>query len=200
MTTTDATSGRKAVVIGSGFGGLALAIRLQAAGVNVTLLEKREKIGGRAYQLKDRGYVFDMGPSLVTSPGVVDSVFQAAGRSIHDYVEMIPLDPYYRIYFHDGTHIDYVGDPERMKAQMLRFEPRDAERFDDFMEAVEPIYDAVIGDRLGSKPFDTMRSMVNFVPRVLKLGAWLPVYSFVSRYFNDFRHRFIYSFHPLFVG
>jgi phytoene desaturase len=83
---------------------------------------------------------------------------------------------------------------------MARFDPRDAERFDDFLEAIEPIYDAVIGDRLGSKPFDTVGSMVGFVPRVLKLGAWRPVHSFVSKYFRDFRHRFIYSFHPLFVG
>ena len=104
---------RKAVVIGSGFGGLAVAIRLQAAGVRTTLLEKREKIGGRAYQLVDQGYVFDMGPSLVTSPGIVDGIFQAAGKRMDDYVDMIPLDPYYRIYFHDGTHLDYVGDPER---------------------------------------------------------------------------------------
>ncbi len=170
------------------------------SGATATLLEKRKKIGGRAYQLKDKGYVFDMGPSLVTSPGVVDGVFQAAGRSMHDYVDVIPLDPYYRVFFHDGTHIDYVGDPERMKEQFARFNARDAERFDEFMEAVEPIYDAVIGDRLGSKPFDTVGSMVNFVPKVLKLGAWRPVYSFVSKYFEDFRHRFVYSFHPLFVG
>lgn len=197
----ESTNGaRRAVVIGSGFGGLALAVRLQAAGVQTTLLEKREKIGGRAYQLVDRGYVFDMGPSLVTAPGIVDAIFQAAGRSLHDYVEMIPLDPYYRIFFHDGTHLDYVGDPERMKAQMARFDRRDAERFDDFMAAVEPIHDAVIGDRLGSKPFDTVKSMVDFVPKVLKLGAWRPVHSFVKKYFRDFRHRFIYSFHPLFVG
>jgi phytoene desaturase len=194
------SSDKKAVVIGAGFGGLAMAIRLQAAGVQTTILEKRERIGGRAYQIQDRGYVFDMGPSLVTSPGIVDSIFQAAGKNLHDYVEMIPLDPYYRIYFHDGTHIDYVGDPERMKAQMARFNQRDADRYDDFMKAVEPIYEAVIGDRLGSKPFDTMKSMAAFVPKVIKLGAWKPVHTFVAKYFKDFRHRFIYSFHPLFIG
>ncbi|UCC23919.1 MAG: phytoene desaturase [Gemmatimonadales bacterium] len=200
MSHTTPPAPQRAVVIGSGFGGLALAVRLQAAGVQTTILEKREKIGGRAYQLVDQDYVFDMGPSLVTSPGIVDSIFQAAGRSLHDYVEMIPLDPYYRIYFHDGTHLDYVGDAERMKAQMACFNEGDAQRFDDFMAAVEPIHEAVIGDRLGSKPFDTVKSMVDFVPQVIKMGAWRPVYSFVSKYFEDFRHRFIYSFHPLFVG
>jgi phytoene desaturase len=191
---------KRAVVIGSGFGGLALAIRLQAAGLDVTILEKREKIGGRAYQLKEKGYVFDMGPSLLTAPYVIDSVFRSAGKRLQDYVDLMPLDPYYRVYFHDGTHLDYVGDSDRMKAQMARFSPRDAARFDRFMEEVRPIFDAVIGDRLGSKPFDTLRTMIGFLPRMAKLKAYLPVTMFVNRYFKDFRHRFIYSFHPLFVG
>jgi phytoene desaturase len=200
MSETMQDAARRAVVIGSGFGGLSLAIRLQAAGFETTILEKREKIGGRAYQMKDRGYVFDMGPSLITSPGIIDGVFRAAGRRFVDEVDLIPLDPYYRIYFHDDTYIDYVGDAERMKAQMRDFNPRDAERFDDFLEKIEPIYDAVIGDRMGSKPFDTVGSMIRFVPKVIKLGAWRPVHSFVSKYFEDFRHRFIFSFHPLFIG
>jgi phytoene desaturase len=177
-----------------------MAIRLQAAGVQVTLLEKREKLGGRAYQLRDQGYVFDMGPSLITAPHIIDSVFQAAGRKLADYVELIPLDPYYRIYFHDGTHIDYVGDPERMKAQMRRFNEKDAERFDAFMGKVRPIYDAVIGERLGSRSFGDLKTMLGFIPDLVRLEAWLPVSRMVNRYFDDFRHRFIYSFHPLFVG
>jgi phytoene desaturase len=130
---------KTAIVIGSGFGGLAVAARLQAAGVEVTLLEKREKIGGRAYQLIDKGYTFDMGPSLITAPHIIDSIFQSAGKRLTDYVEMTSLDPYYRIYFHDGTHIDYVGDPDRMKAQMAVFNAQDADNFDAFMEEIRPI-------------------------------------------------------------
>ena len=191
---------RRAIVIGSGFGGLSIAIRLQAAGLDVTLLEKRDRIGGRAYQLRDSGYVFDMGPSLVTAPDIIDSVFRAGGRRVTDYVDLVPLDPYYRIYFHDGTHIDYVGDVDRMREQMERFDPADAERLDRFLERTRPIYDAVIGDRLGSKPFDTIGSMLRFIPRVLKLGAYWPVTHLVNRFFRDFRHRFVFSFHPLFVG
>lgn len=191
---------RTAVVIGSGFGGLAVAARLQAAGLDVTLLEKREKLGGRAYQLVDKGYVFDMGPSLITAPHVLDSIFRAGGRRLTDYVDLLPLDPYYRIYFHDGTHMDYVGDPERMKEQMARFDPADADAFDGFMEKVRPIFDAVIGDRLGSKPFDTLGTMLRFLPRMARMQAYLPVTTFVNRYFRNFRHRFIFSFHPLFVG
>ena len=191
---------RTAIVIGAGFGGLAVANRLQASGVDVTLLEKREEIGGRAYQLRDSGYTFDMGPSLITAPHIIDSIFSAAGKNLREYVDLMSLDPYYRIYFHDGTHIDYVGDAERMKAQMAQFDPEDAANFDGFMDEIRPIYDAVIGDRLGSKPFDSLGTMLRFLPRMAQLKAFLPVTTFVNRWFKDFRHRFIYSFHPLFVG
>ena len=191
---------RKAVVIGSGFGGLALAVRLQSAGLQVTLLEKREKLGGRAYQLRDSGYVFDMGPSLITAPELIDSVFRAGGKRFTDYVDLVPLDPYYRIYFHDGSHIDYVAEVERMREQMARFDEGDAANLERFLARTRPIYDAIIGDRLGSRPFDTVGSMVRFMPTVMKLGAYVPVTTFVNRFFRDFRHRFIFSFHPLFVG
>ncbi len=191
---------KRAIVIGGGFGGLAIAARLQAAGLDVTLVEKREKIGGRAYQLVDRGYVFDMGPSLITAPHIIDSIFAAGGRRLTDYVDLVPLDPYYRIYFHDGTRLDYVGDLERMREQMAAFNRQDAANLDGFMREVRPIYDAVIGDRLGSKPFDTIGAMARFLPRMATMKAYLPVTTFVNRWFRDFRHRFIYSFHPLFVG
>lgn len=188
------------MVIGSGFGGLALAIRLQAAGLDVTIVEKRERIGGRAYRLEDSGYVFDMGPSLITAPEIIDSVFRAGGRRLTDYVELVPLNPFYRIHFHDGTWIDYVGDVEGMRDQMARFDDADAANLDRFLEATRPIYDAIIADRLGSRPFDTVGSMMRLIPTILKLGAFVPVTTFVNRFFRNFRHRFIFSFHPLFVG
>ncbi|MDH3224292.1 MAG: phytoene desaturase family protein, partial [Gemmatimonadota bacterium] len=190
----------RGVVIGSGFGGLSAAIRLQASGVSITLLEKRQRIGGRAYQYIENGYVFDMGPSLITAPQIINSVFQAGGRELTDYVDLLPLDPFYRVHFHDGTSLDYVGDTERMKSQMRAFNAEDADRMDAFLDAIRPIYDAVITDRLGSKPFDTVRSMVEFAPKVLSLRAYEPVTRFVRRYFDDWRHRFLYSFHPLFLG
>ena len=193
-------NGRHAVVIGSGFGGLAAAIRLQALGMRVTILEKRPKVGGRAYSFAESGYRFDMGPSLVTAPEIIEDVFRSAGCRMADYVELLPLDPFYRIYFHDGTRFDYSGDGERMKEQMRRFSAADADRYDAFMEAVQPIYDAVITEGLGARPFGTMRSMIDFAPRALRLGALRPVASFANRYFEDFRHRFLFSFHPLFIG
>lgn len=200
MATNESKRRLKAVVIGSGFGGLALAIRLQARGYDVTIVEKREKIGGRAYQFKEAGYTFDMGPSLITAPQIIRSIFEAAGKRMEDYLELMPLDPYYRIYFHDGSHIDYSGDADKMKAQMRAFDPRDADRYDAFMERIKPIYEAVIQDGLGAEPFDTLGKMAGFVPRALKVGAVRPVASVVRDYFRDPRHHFMFSFHPLFIG
>lgn len=189
-----------AIVIGGGFGGLAAAMRLQGRGFRVTLLEKREKVGGRAYRLEEKGYTFDMGPSLITAPAILESAFRSVGGSLRDHVDLLPLDPFYRIYFHDKTFIDYGGNPGEMKEQMRRFNPADAGRYDAFMEAIRPIYEQVIEKGLGAKPFHDWRVMARFLPIVLKLGAWKPVPAFVNAFFRDFRHRFMFSFHSLYIG
>jgi phytoene desaturase len=191
---------KRIIVIGSGFGGLAVAIRLQARGFNVTVLEKNALVGGHAYQLKKNGYTFDMGPSLITAPDLIRSVFRAAGKPLDDYLEMVKLDPFYRIYFHDGAHLDYSSDAARMKAQMAAFNPNDAKHYDRFMQDCRGIYEAVITDGLGATPFMDWGTMLNFIPRALKLKALYPAHHFVARYFKDARHRFTFSFHPLFIG
>lgn len=190
----------KAVVIGSGFGGLAEAIRLQARGFEVTIIEKQDKAGGKAHQIKKDGYVFDMGPSLITAPDIIKRVFDAAGKRMEDYIDLIRLDPGYRIYFHDGTHIDYTSDSQRMKEQMRAFHPGDAENYDEFMEQTRKLYHAVITEGMGSTPFHDIKKLIQFLPRALRLSALTPAYSFVKRYFDDPRHRFTFSFHPLFIG
>ncbi len=190
----------KVIVIGSGFGGLAIAVRLQARGFEVTLMEKNQQVGGHAAQLKKDGYTFDMGPSLVTAPDIIRGVFGSAGRRMEDYIDMIKLDPFYRIYFHDGNFIDYSGDSENMKVQMAKFHPGDAKNYDRFMNDCHKIYDAVITDGLGSTPFMSLKTMFDFIPRAAKLKALLPAHAFVKRYFEHPYHRFTFSFHPLFIG
>ncbi len=191
---------RRAVVIGSGFGGLAVAIRLQAAGMETTLIEQRPQLGGRAGQIVDAGYTFDTGPSLITAPPLLEDVFQAAGRRMDDYVTLVPLDPFYRVWFHDGTHLDYRSDLAQMKASMAEFDQHDADRLEDFFAKLEPIYKSVITEGLGARPFDSLGMMAAFAPRVIRLGAWQPVARFVRQHFRNWRHRFLYSFHPLFLG
>ena len=190
----------RAVVIGGGFGGLAAALRLQGRGVSVTLLEKRAAVGGRASRLQEKGYTFDMGPSLITAPEVLDRAFRAVGSSLAARLDLVPLDPYYRVCFHDGSVFDYNGNPEDMKARMARFHPGDAARFDAFMDAIRPIYEEVLEKGLGSTPFCDWRTMARFLPAALRLKAYKTVTGFVNGYFEDFRHRFLFSFHPLYIG
>lgn len=193
-------TGLRAVVIGGGFGGLASAMRLRARGFDVTLLEKRERPGGRAYQWRQAGYTFDMGPSLITAPAIVEGPFRALGRSLSEFAALVPLDPYYRVHFHDGTSFDYNGNPAEMKARMAAFSPGDAARYDDFMEAIRPIYEEVLDKGLGATPFHDWKVTARFVPTVLRLSAWKSATSFVNGFFRDFRHRFLFSFHPLYIG
>ena len=190
---------RKIVIIGSGFGGLAAAIRLQAEGMQVTILEKNQKVGGHAYQLIKDGYTFDMGPSIITAPDLIQRVFACADVRMEDYLDLVKLDPFYRIYFHDGSVLDYTDDGEQMKQQMAQFNTNDAANYDPFMAHTRQLYDAVITDGLGSTPFD-LPTMLGFLPRALRLRALMPAYNFVKKYFDDPRHRFTYSFHPLFIG
>ena len=190
---------RKIVIIGSGFGGLAAAIRLQAKGMQVTLLEKNAKVGGHASQLVKDGYTFDMGPSIITAPNLIQRLFECAGARMEDYLDLVKLDPFYRIYFHDGASLDYTDDSEQMKRQMAQFSKKDTDNYDRFMAHTRHLYDAVITDGLGSTSFD-LPTMLGFLPRALRLQALMPAYDFVKRYFDDPHHRFTFSFHPLFIG
>jgi phytoene desaturase len=147
-------------------------------------MEKNDQVGGHASQLTKNGYTFDMGPSLITAPDIIEGVFKAAGRNMSDYLNLIQLDPYYRIYFHDKTYTDYSGDSEEMKIQMAKFHSPDAKNYDRFMKDCKEIYNAVITDGLGSEPFSSWKTMLKFVPRAIKLNALFPSFSFVKRYFK----------------
>ena len=128
-----APSSRRAVVIGSGFGGLAAAIRLRARGYGTTILEMRDKPGGRAYVFEDRGFTYDAGPTIITAPFLIDELFELAGRKTADYVDIVPVTPYYRIVFHDGRVFDYTGDEAQIVEQIKRFNPDDVPGYLEFV-------------------------------------------------------------------
>jgi phytoene desaturase len=191
---------KKVTVIGSGFGGLSLAIRLQTRGYKVTIFEKNEMVGGHAFQYKESGYTFDMGPSLITAPDIIENLFKLSGKKMSDYIDLQMLDPFYRIYFHDKTYIDYSGNSEKMKFQMAKFNKRDAEKYDEFIENSRQIFEEVIIKGLGKVPFTNLTTMIKFIPKALKIKAFKSAYGLASTYFDDYRHQFMFSFHPLFIG
>ncbi len=187
------------IVIGSGFAGLATAIRLQAQGHRVQIIEKRPKIGGRSYQLIDRDYVFDMGPSLITAPDLIDAVFASAGKRTEDYVNIVPLDPFYRIYFDDGRFFEYTGDQARMEAEIARFNPADVVGYRRFMAGVQEIYERAFAD-LAHQPFLRRADFAQILPELVRLKAIRSVYGYVASHISDPHLRMVFSFHPLFLG
>ena len=190
----------KVVVVGAGLGGLAAALRLQGMGHDVTVVEQRERPGGRAYQLRDQGFTWDMGPSLITMPWVLEETFAAGGLDLHSEVTMRRLDPLYRIFWaEDDRHFDFADDPARLREEIARFSERDARRLDDFLAALKPIYERGLVDA-GMRPFLGARDFAAIVPDMVRLGAVTPLHRFVSRYFENERVREAFSFHSLFIG
>jgi phytoene desaturase len=187
-------------IVGSGFGALSLGIRLQSKGYNVTIYEKQSMPGGHASQIKKQGYTFDMGPSLITAPDILNDVFKSAGEDMSDYFDLIPLDPFYRIYFHDGSFIDYNGDTDHMKSELAKFSQHDADAYDRFVEYSKNLYKIVIEDRMGSQPFLSMVDFFKAAPKILTTRSMFSCYHNVKSFFEDERSRFTFSFHPLFIG
>ena len=188
-----------AVIIGSGFGGLAAAIRLGARGYRVTVLERLEAPGGRASVFRQDGFTFDAGPTIVTAPFLLEELWALCGRTLADDVELVPMDPFYRIRFDDGTVFDYSGDPGRMRAEVARLSPGDVDGYERFMAASEAIF-RVGFERLGAVPFTHWTSMARVLPDLAALGSWRSVYGLVAKHVRNDKLRTVLSFHPLLVG
>jgi phytoene desaturase len=189
----------KAAVIGSGFGGLALAVRLQAAGVATTLIEKRDKPGGRAYVWEDGDYVFDAGPTVITAPDCLEAVFRSAGRDLHDYVDLLPVMPFYRLHWEDGYSFDYSNDLDAVNEQIARKNPADVDGYARFRAYAAEVFEEGYV-KLGNVPFLDFWSMMRVAPQLMRLKAYRSVYSMVARFIEDPQLRETFSFHSLLVG
>lgn len=188
-----------AVVIGSGFGGLAAAVRLGARGFQVTVLERLDAPGGRAYVHHQDGFTFDAGPTIVTAPFLLEELWGLCGRRFSEEVELRLMDPFYRIRFDDGSHFDYRGDPEAIRTEIQRLAPGDLPGYERFMAKSESIF-RVGFEQLGHVPFDTLWDMARIVPSMARLQSHRSVFAMVSSYIRDPRLRTILSFHPLLIG
>ncbi|MCU0625911.1 MAG: phytoene desaturase [Gemmatimonadaceae bacterium] len=186
------------VVIGSGFGGLAAAIRLQGQGHDVTIVEKLDKPGGRAYVFEQDGYTFDAGPTIITAPWMIDEIFAAAGKRTADYVSIVPVDPYYRLRWEDGSVFNYNGDRGELLRQVREFSPADADQYEKFYAKTEDIFNT--GMPLVDAPFNTLGDFLKVVPDLVRLRSDQSVARMVNAKFRDERLRQLFSFHPLLIG
>ena len=196
---TATTPRPPALVIGSGFGGLAAAIRLQARGYDTTILEMRDKPGGRAYVFEDRGFTYDAGPTIITAPFLIDELFALAGKRTEDYVRIVPVTPFYRIVFPDGRAFDYDGDEAQIIAQIEKFNPADVPGYLQFVAKSRAIFERAFIE-LADKPFSSFADMVRVAPDLIRLRSHESVFKLVSRYVKDPFLQQVFSFHPLLVG
>ncbi len=186
-------------MIGSGFGGLAAAVRLGAKGYRVTVLEKLDAPGGRAYVHRRGGHVFDAGPTIITAPFLLEELWTLCGRRLSDDVTLKPLDPFYRIRFDDGSWFDYSGDPEAMRQEVARFSPQDLDGYDAFFREAEKCYRLGF-ERLATISFKSFSDLIAVLPDFMRMGAWKTIYSRVAGFIRDPKLRMVFSFHPLLIG
>jgi phytoene desaturase len=190
---------KKIIVIGSGFGGLASALRLRKKGYEVTLVEKHPDLGGRARVFRKGNFIYDGGPTVITAPYLLEELFTLFNKNISNYVKIKPLDLWYRFIFEDKTSFDYSGNEKSMEEQILKFSKKDLKGFKKLLLFTEKIFDKGFTE-LSTKPFNSIRFMIRQIPALLKLKSYQSVYKLVSSFVSNEKLKKIFSMHPLLVG
>ena len=190
---------KKIIIIGSGFGGIAAALRSRAKGYQVTLLEKHPDLGGRARVFKRGDFTYDGGPTVITAPYLFEELFSLFNKKISDYVKIVPLDLWYRFVFSDGQTFDYTENKSFMEKEIIKFSKKDLEGYYNLVNFTEKIFDKGFTD-LSDKPFNNLTFMLKQIPELLKLKSYKSVYSLVSNYITNEKLRRVFSMHPLLVG
>ncbi len=199
MTDQNVPNRPHAVVVGSGFGGLAAAIRLGARGYRVTVVEKLDAPGGRAYVYRQDGFTFDAGPTIITAPYLLEELWALCGRQMSNDIDLRAIDPFYKIRFDDGTVFSASSSPAAMREEVARFEPDDVAGFDRYIKDSEKIYDVAFV-KLADQPFHGLGTLLRSAPDLIRLGGYRTVYAHASRYFRNEKLRIAFSFHPLLIG
>ncbi len=193
------TDKKRVAVIGSGFGGLSTAIRLQSAGYQVHIFEKRDLPGGRAYVYKDKGFTFDAGPTVITAPHCLEELFEVSGTRMDKYVELLPVFPFYKLLWDDGYSFDYSNNLDELTSQIKEKSPQDLKGYFEFVEYSKKVFDEGY-TKLADKPFLKFWDMVKVAPQLASLRADRSVYKTVGRFMKDEHLREAFSFHSLLVG
>jgi phytoene desaturase len=188
-----------ALVIGAGFGGIASALRLRAKGYRVTLVDRAPMLGGRAQVFERGGFRHDAGPTVITAPFLFDELFQLFHKRREDYVRFVPLSPWYRFRFQDGTHFDYGGTVEDTLAEIRKISPSDCDGYLALLEQSRKLFDAGF-TALADQPFTTLPKMLGQVPTLARLRADRTVWQLVCRHLKHPKLREAFSIQPLLVG
>ena len=187
------------IVIGSGFGGIAAALRLRAKGHEVTIIEKHPDLGGRARVFKKNGFTFDGGPTVITAPYLINELFDLFKKNPKDYIKLTPLKIWYQFIFEDKTKFNYSGNELEMKNQIEKINMGDVKGYERLVNFTKKIFDKGFTE-LADVPFDKPFVMMQQLPALLKLKSYKSVYSLVSSYIKSEKLRRMLSMHPLLVG
>ena len=187
------------IVIGSGFGGIAAALRLRAKGHKVMLVEKHNDLGGRARVFRRNGFIFDGGPTVITAPYLINEIFELFNKNPNDYINLSPLKVWYQFIFEDKSKFDYSGDENEMKKQIEKISKEDVLGYEKLVNFTKKIFDKGFTE-LADVPFDRPFVMMQQLPALLKLKSYKSVYSLVSSYIKNEKLRRMLSMHPLLVG
>ncbi|MDX3911747.1 MAG: phytoene desaturase [Sphingobium sp.] len=190
---------KKAIVVGAGFGGLALAIRLQSAGIDTIVVEGRDRPGGRAYYWQKDGFTFDAGPTVITDPNCLAELWRLSGHDMAQDVTLMPVSPFYRLNWPDGTNFDYSNDEVSLRKEIGKLNPEDVAGYERFLDYSAGVFKEGY-EKLGSVAFLDFASMIKAAPALAKYQAWRSVYSMVSSFVKNEKLREALSFHTLLVG
>jgi phytoene desaturase len=192
-------SEQRVAVVGAGFGGLAAALRLQSAGIPTVLLERRDRPGGRAYVYEQDGFRFDAGPTVVTARNCIDELFELRGKATEDYVELLPVKPFYRLVWPDGVTLEYDADADSVAAAIAKISPADADGYRRFLQFAGATFEKGYLE-LGTVPFQDPWSMIRRIPLLVGLKAYRSAYDVVASYLKDPHLRQAFSFQSLLIG
>ena len=187
------------IVIGSGFGGIAAALRAKSKGYDVTLVEKHADLGGRARVFKRNKFIYDGGPTVITAPYLIYELFDLFGKDYKKYIEIKPLPIWYRFVFEDNTHFDYSDNEERMQKQIEQINKDDYVGYKKLLKFTEKIFEKGFTE-LSQVPFNNPLFMLKQLPSLLKLKSYKSLFSLVSSFIKDEKLRRVFSMHPLLVG
>lgn len=187
------------IVIGAGFGGIASALRMRAKGYEVLIIDQRERLGGRAQQFNKEGFIFDAGPTVVTAPFMLEELFSLFGKKLVDYIDLVPVEPWYRFIYPDGSHFDYGGTIDDTLARIDEIEPQDKNGYKALLAQSEDIFDVGF-TQLSDKPFHKISTMLAQVPALVRLKCYRTVWQMVCAFLKNDKLRQAFSIQPLLVG
>jgi phytoene desaturase len=189
------------VIVGAGLGGLSAALRLAGAGRKVTVIERESVPGGRNGLLNKEGYAFDTGPTVLTMPDLISDALACVGEELKDWLDLMPVKPLYRTFFHDGSTLDVHADTARMQEEIRNVIGADeAAGYGKYVDFVTKLYKYEMNDFIDRNIDSPLNLLTPNLARLVALGGFRRLAPKVSEFLKDPRTQKVYSFQAMYAG